>query len=92
MNGQVEDVNDLMNHQKADTMLITSGIHFSTHAQKNNMLYFWGPVMKTELPGYTLRYRVVGFRFPTVYANLDHMTLIRTALLAVPGPRGGGGG
>ena len=49
-------------------------------------------IMKTELPGYTLRYRVVGFGFPTVYANLDHMTLIGTASLAVPGPRGGGGG
>ena len=36
--------------------------------------------LKTELPGYTLRYRVVGFGFPTVYANL--------ASLAVPGPRG----
>ena len=43
MNGQVEDVSDLMNHQKADTMLIPSGIHFSTHAQMNDMLHFWGP-------------------------------------------------
>ena len=48
--------------------------------------------MKTELPSYTLCYRVVGLGFPTVYANLDHMTLIGTASLAVPGPRGGGGG
>ena len=48
--------------------------------------------MKTELPGYTLRYRVVGFGFPTVYANLDHMTLIGTVSLAVPSPRRGGGG
>ena len=39
--------------------------------------------MKTELPGYTLRYRVVGFGFPTVDANLDHMTLIGTASLGV---------
>ena len=49
-------------------------------------------MLKSGLPNYTLRYRVVGFGFPTVYANLDHMTLDGATSLAVPYTRGGGSG
>ena len=42
--GEVKQVDDLrMNHDEADTMLVTNAVHFSNQTQRNGILHVWSP-------------------------------------------------